>query len=197
MAYFFLFQESGSLTVFFHFRFLSAVVSTTFLVAGGSFMNSFYDMERDLVQRPWRTLFERPVAKKYGLRLAAWFYALGLLVAWLGLPFPWGIPFALYALLIWLYSHKQWGQHLLGPFMATLLAYSPLLLLALVFAPASEKGFLLSLPLAMGMILLEWRRQWERKRLFTLPSHQRQAYLRRQWIYKVFLVAGIAAIPFL
>ncbi len=101
------------------------------IVGGGTLINSFYDLERDLVQRPWRTLFERPVAKKYGLRIAAWLYGIGLVTAWIGLPFPADAGFGLYALLVWLYSHKQWGQHRLGPLIATLLAYTPLLLFGL------------------------------------------------------------------
>jgi hypothetical protein len=197
MAYFFLFQASPRATSFAEPKFLFVLLATAFIVAGGSLVNSFYDMERDLVQRPWRTLFERPVAKKYGLRLASMFYAAGLFSVWIGLPWWIALPFSLYAVLIWLYSHKQWSQHLLGPLMATLLAYTPLLLLALAYTPDSEAGFLRSLPLAMVMIVLEWRRQWERKRLFQLESSKRKNWLRRQWLYKGLLIMGIASIPFL
>jgi len=52
------------------------ILSTAGIVAGGSLFNSFYDLERDLIERPWRTLLERPVAKKYGMKLAFSFYGI-------------------------------------------------------------------------------------------------------------------------
>ncbi len=197
MAYFFLFAEPRGWAALAEMDFWFVVISTAGLVAGGSLMNSFYDMERDLVQRPWRTLFERPVAKKYGLRMASVFYFTGLAASWVGLNAWMALPFTLYGLLIWLYSHKQWNLHRLGPLMATLLAYTPLLLLALTFSPQSEAGFMRSLPLAIGMIALEWRRQWERTQLFALAQDARKPWIHRQWLYKGLLIAGIAAIPFL
>jgi hypothetical protein len=54
-----------------------------------------------------------------------------------------------------------------------------------------------SLPLAIGMIALEWRRQWERTQLFALAQDARKPWIHRQWLYKGLLIAGIAAIPFL
>jgi hypothetical protein len=197
MAYIFLFADQPSWKALSETDFWFVVISTAGLVAGGSLMNSFYDMERDLVQRPWRTLFERPVAKKYGLRMASVFYFTGLLAAWIGLSWWMALSFTLYGVLIWLYSHKQWNLHQLGPLMATLLAYTPLLLLAFAFSPQSEPGFMRSLPLAIAMIMLEWRRQWERSHLFGLDPDVRAPWIRRQWIYKGLLIAGIAATPFL
>lgn len=196
MAYIFLFQANPNALGVLNPRFLFVLLATACIVAGGSLVNSFYDLERDLVQRPWRTLFERPVAKKYGLRLASMFYITGIFAAWTSLPWHLALPFSLYAILIWLYSHKQWSQHLLGPLMATLLAYTPLLLMALAFSPDSEPGFMQSLPLAISMICLEWRRQWERKQMFQLDEPNRRQWHLRQWIYKALLIAGIAAIPF-
>jgi 4-hydroxybenzoate polyprenyltransferase len=193
VAYYFLFRQEGGWMP--DFQLLAVLLATGGIVGGGTLINSFYDLDRDLVQRPWRTLFERPVAKKYGLRIAAWLYAIGLLSALVGLPFPANAGFGLYAILVWLYSHKQWGQHRLGPLMATLLAYTPLLLLAFTFAPHSARGFWTSLPLALVMIAIEWRRQWERKYLLTLPVVERKALLTRQWIYKGLLILGVLAIP--
>jgi hypothetical protein len=193
VAYYFLFRQEGGWMP--DFQLLAVLLATGGLVGGGTLITSFYDLDRDLVQRPWRTLFERPVAKKYGLRIAAWLYAIGLLSALVGLPFPANAGFGLYAILVWLYSHKQWGQHHLGPLMATLLAYTPLLLLAFTFAPHSARGFWTSLPLALVMIAIEWRRQWERKYLLTLPVEERKALLTRQWIYKGLLILGVLAIP--
>ncbi len=197
MAYVYLFEEDPSWASMAKPDLWYVLIATAAFVAGGSLMNSFYDTERDLVQRPWRTMFERPVALKYGLRLAWIFYFTGFLAAWIGLVWWMALAFSLYGVIIWLYSHKKWNLNQLGPLLATLLAYTPLFLLALTFFPQAEAGFLRSLPLAIGMLLLEWRRQWERSQLFRLDSGLRAPWIRRQWIYKGLLIAGIAAIPFL
>ncbi len=76
------------------------------LVSGGSLINNFYDAEHDLIHRPWRTLFERTVVRKYGIPLAFAFWFFGLGLAWhLGTRM--GLFFAAYAALLWIYSHKR------------------------------------------------------------------------------------------
>lgn len=96
---------------------------TALLVSGGSLINNFYDAEHDLIHRPWRTLFERTVVRKYGIPLAFFFWFFGLGLAWhLGTRM--GLFFAVYALLLWIYSHKrrtlQRGAHAVAAGLAFL-----------------------------------------------------------------------------
>lgn len=93
------------------------------LVSGGSLINNFYDAEQDLIHRPWRTLFERTVVRKYGIPLAFSFWFFGLGLAWhLGTLM--GLFFAVYAALLWIYSHKrrtlQRGAHAVAAGLAFL-----------------------------------------------------------------------------
>ena len=90
--------------------FLAMLFSTASIVAGGSLINSFYDLERDLTTRPLRTLFEQPVAKKYGAYVATWCYGMGLLIATVFLP--WHVAGGMWGFgsLLWFYSHKQLSQ---------------------------------------------------------------------------------------
>jgi 4-hydroxybenzoate polyprenyltransferase len=173
------------------------VVATACIVAGGSLFNSFYDLERDLIERPWRTLLERPVAKKYGMQLAFTFYGGALLAAMLTLSKPVMAATWLYALVVFLYSHKRWGFGAGGALIASFLAFAPLLLVAAALHPSSWPGFLRGLPLAIAMIVLEWRRQWERRQIPTAILGQRPQLKTRQWIYKILLAAGLGLIPFL
>ena len=173
------------------------VLATACIVAGGSLFNSFYDLERDLIERPWRTLLERPVAKKYGMQLAFTFYGGALLAAMLTLSKPVMAATWLYALVVFLYSHKRWGFGIGGALIASLLAFAPLLLVAAALHPTSWPGFLRGLPLAIAMIALEWRRQWERRQIPTAILGQKPQLKTRQWIYKILLAAGLGLIPFL
>ena len=195
MAQLFLFSPGKSIIEgFYNSMFWAISFTTAFLIAGGSLLNSFYDLEKDITQRPFRTILERPVARKYGIRLALWFYFFAMITAWLNLEFLISILFSIYGILLWLYSHKSWNTNILGPLIATLLAYTPLLILAYAGYPESTEGFMRSLPIAMAMIILEWRRQSERIKMYTVAENKRKSAIQRQWIYKAILVTGVMCI---
>ena len=195
MAQLFLFSPGKSIIEgFYNSMFWAISFTTAFLIAGGSLLNSFYDLEKDITQRPFRTILERPVARKYGIRLALWFYFFAMITAWLNLEFLISTLFSIYGILLWLYSHKSWNTNILGPLIATLLAYTPLLILAYAGYPESTEGFMRSLPIAMAMIILEWRRQSERIKMYTVAQDKRKSAIQRQWIYKAILVTGVMCI---
>lgn len=171
------------------------VLSTACIVAGGSLFNSFYDLERDLIERPWRTLLERPVARKYGMKLAFSFYGGALAAAMLTLSKPVMAATWLYAFLVFLYSHKRWGFGVGGALIVSLLAFAPLLLMAGALHPVSWPGFVRGLPLALAMIGLEWRRQWERRQIPTAEPKAQRRLIRQQWIYKLILALSLGWIP--
>lgn len=173
------------------------VVATACIVAGGSLFNSFYDLERDLIERPWRTLLERPVARKYGMKLAFGFYAGALVVALATLSLPVTAAMWLYALVVFLYSHKRLGFGAGGSLLVSLLAFAPLLILAAALEPHSWVGFVRGLPLALGMIALEWRRQWERRQIPKASEVGQRQLKRQQWIYKLILAASLGLIPWI
>lgn len=178
----------------FHLDFIGLIISTGFIVAAGSLVNSFYDLERDLTVRPWRTLFERPVARKYGASIATWSLAAGMIAALFLLPKPLTIAMFAYAGLIWLYSHKQWSQTPWGALVATVLAFYPLLLMVPLDWHSAWEPFQASLPYGVLLFLIEWRRQHERLHVVMPPS---RAYHQRQWTYKAILTIGVLALPFI
>jgi 4-hydroxybenzoate polyprenyltransferase len=173
------------------------VLATVGIVAGGSLFNSFYDLERDLIERPWRTLLERPVARKYGMKLAFTFYTGAFLASAVTLTPTVILATWLYALVVFLYSHKRWGRGVVGALIVSLLAFAPLLLLAAALSPHSWPGFVRGLPLALAMIGLEWRRQWERRQIPQASAEEQTRLKRQQWIYKLTLALGLALIPLL
>jgi len=46
----------------------------------------------------------------------------------------------------------------------------------------------------MAMIILEWRRQSERIKMYTVAYNKRKSAIQRQWIYKAILVTGVMCI---
>lgn len=81
------------------------VAASAFIVAGGFIINSFYDLEKDLINRPHKTLFDRIVSKSFCLNTYFVFNAIGLsfalLASWRVLVF-----FSVFAFGLWFYSHK-------------------------------------------------------------------------------------------
>jgi 4-hydroxybenzoate polyprenyltransferase len=79
--------------------------ASAFIIAGGYIINSFYDMEKDLINRPDKTLFGRVVSRKFCLNCYFLFNTIGLIIAamasWRIFLFYFGFSFGL-----WAYSHK-------------------------------------------------------------------------------------------
>ena len=81
------------------------IVSTAFILAGGYIINNFYDLEKDLINRPYRTRFQNLISDSFKLKFYLVLNLLGLLIAFIA---SWRIFvfFLVYGFLLWLYSHK-------------------------------------------------------------------------------------------
>ena len=81
------------------------VAASAFIVAGGFIINSFYDLEKDLINRPHKALFDRIVSKSFCLNTYFVFnfigLALALFVSWRVFIF-----FGAFTFGLWFYSHK-------------------------------------------------------------------------------------------
>lgn len=80
-------------------------LASAFIIAGGYIINNFYDLEKDLVNRPEKTLFGRIVSRRFCLNCYFLFNTIGLLIALMA---SWRILlfYFLFALGLWAYSHK-------------------------------------------------------------------------------------------
>ena len=58
------------------------VVSSIFSIAGGFIINNFYDYEKDLINRPDSTLFNKSISKKTTLNFYIAFNVIGLPKDW-------------------------------------------------------------------------------------------------------------------
>lgn len=151
--------ENGPLLVY-------MVLVHALLIAGGSLINNFYDSEKDLINRPWRTLFERTVVRRYGIPLAFSFWMLAIGLSW-GYSTRTGVFHTVYALALFVYSHKR---NSLG-------RWSHVLAAGLAFLPLSGLGIALGgLPLDLllfgfGLLCIEIARQ-SAKEARVLPRAQ-------------------------
>jgi 4-hydroxybenzoate polyprenyltransferase len=106
------------------FRLHLIIMSSALVIAAGFLINSFYDQEKDLINRPQQTLFERMVSSNTTLQLFFLFnvtaIALAYIVSWRAAFF-----YGSYALALWFYSHKLKRLTFLGNLTAAILAITP------------------------------------------------------------------------
>ncbi len=98
--------------------------ASLFCVAGGYIINNFYDLEKDLINRPNKTLYEKILKQSTTLRL---YFLFNLVGAGFGLLVSFNVFLFMSAFIfmLWLYSHKLKKITLVGNIMAALLSIMP------------------------------------------------------------------------
>ena len=81
------------------------IAATGFILAGGYIINNFYDLEKDIINRPHRTRFQNLISDGFKLKFYLVLNTIGLLIAFIA---SWRIFifFLIYGFLLWFYSHK-------------------------------------------------------------------------------------------
>ena len=110
--------------VIFDPRLLLLVLATAAVIAAGYIINNFYDYEKDLINRPHKSMLDRLVSQNTKLK----FYfvlnfsaaVMALLISWRALIF-----FTAYAIAIWFYSHKLKKLPIIGNLISAILTITP------------------------------------------------------------------------
>ncbi|MCF6297365.1 MAG: geranylgeranylglycerol-phosphate geranylgeranyltransferase [Flavobacteriaceae bacterium] len=101
------------------------VLATTCSIAAGYIINNFYDVNKDIINRPLKSKIDSIVGQKTKLYIYFLLNFVGVgfafLVSWRA-----AIFFSIYIFLIWLYSHKLKKYPLPRLFSASILAIIPL-----------------------------------------------------------------------
>ena len=100
------------------------VFASLFCVAGGYIINNFYDLEKDLINRPNKTIYEKIVRQSTTLRLYFLFNFIGALLAF-SVSFNVLLFFSAFIFALWFYSHKLKKITFIGNMTASLLAITP------------------------------------------------------------------------
>lgn len=103
---FFLFnQEDGLRKFVFDFRVHAIIFCAVLSILAGGIINQFYDMDKDLLIKPFRTRLQRFIKQKYYLYAYLALSIISLVISWLLSPRVF-LFFLIYQFLMWLYSHK-------------------------------------------------------------------------------------------
>jgi len=100
------------------------VFVSTLVIASGYIINNFYDAEKDLINKPTKSMLDRLVSQRF--KLSAYFILNFIAVfAASYVSFRAVLFFSAYIFGIWLYSHKLKKIPLLGNFVSATLAITP------------------------------------------------------------------------
>lgn len=100
------------------------VFSSTLAIAGGYIINNFYDSEKDLINRPNKTMLDCVVSQEFKLKV---YFALNFFAVLFSLIVSWhaAVFFSGYIFLLWFYSHKLKKYPFVGNLTASLVAVLP------------------------------------------------------------------------
>ena len=110
--------------VLFDVNLLMLVLASSSAIAGGYIINSFYDSEKDLINRPRKTMLDRLVSQR--TKLSAYFVLNFLSVVFASyVSFRAVLFFSIYIFFLWFYSHKLKKYPFIGNLTAAILAVVP------------------------------------------------------------------------
>jgi 4-hydroxybenzoate polyprenyltransferase len=100
------------------------VIASAMVIAGGYIINNFYDAEKDLINKPRKSMLDRLVSQRFKLTT---YFVLNFMavIAASYVSFRAVFFFSSYIFGIWLYSHKLKKIPLLGNFISATLAITP------------------------------------------------------------------------
>ena len=131
-AIFILSPKTRALDVILDFNLFIIVLASTLTIASGYIINSFYDSQKDLINKPNKTMLDRLVSQKTKLQvyfgLNFFVFLIATLVSWRAVFF-----FSAYIFLIWFYSHKIKKYPIIGNITAALLAILPFFAILLYY----------------------------------------------------------------
>lgn len=131
-AIFILAPEKRALSVILDFNLFIIVFASTLTVASGYIINSFYDSQKDLINRPNKSKLDKLVSQKTKLNV---YFTLNFITASIAffVSFRAVMFFSVYIFLIWFYSHKIKKMAIYGNLMAALLAVLPFFAILLYY----------------------------------------------------------------
>mgnify|MGYP003583314708 FL=1 len=131
-AIFILAPEIRALDILLDFYLFLIVFASAITIASGYIINNFYDSQKDLINRPNKSMLDRLVSQKtklnvyFGLNFLA--VLMAGIVSWRAFLF-----FSVYIFMIWFYSHKIKKYPIIGNLMSALLAVTPFFAILLYF----------------------------------------------------------------
>ena len=159
-AIFILAKDQPALSTLLDINLFLIVLASSVTIASGYIINNFYDSQKDLINRPRKSMLDRLVSQKTKLMV---YFSLNFIAAFLGFLISWraALFFSVYIFLIWFYSHKVKRYAIIGNLMSTLMTIAPFFAIFLMYFKDIENtnSYLVIFSHATFLFLLLWVRE--------------------------------------
>lgn len=119
-------------SVLFDINLLMLVLASSAVIASGYIINNFYDSEKDLINRPNKSMLDRLVSQNTKLSI---YFTLNFLAVIFASYVSFGavLFFALYIFAIWFYSHKLKKMPIIGNLVSAILTVTPFFIIFIYY----------------------------------------------------------------
>ena len=164
------------------------VLASSLVIAAGYIINSFYDSEKDLINKPRKSMLDRLVSQR--TKLSAYF-VLNFLAVLLAsyVSFRAVLFFSAYIFGIWLYSHKLKRIPLLGNIVSAILAITPFFAVFVYYKNFETVIFVHAVYLFLLILVRELIKDME-----TMPGDLAQGYRTLPLLYGTFVSNTIISV---
>jgi len=116
------------------------IFALSLFIASGYIINAFYDLEKDMINRPAQTFFDRHISRRFSFQC---YFLFNTVAAILSLIVGWKLFLInlLFSVALWLYSHKLRRKRFTGELGAALVTVAPFFSLALYYQEVTWKMF--------------------------------------------------------
>jgi 4-hydroxybenzoate polyprenyltransferase len=180
--------------IFFDDNLFFLILSSATVIASGYIINNFYDSEKDLINRPKKTMLDRFVSQRTKLSV---YFILNLLAIFFAsyVSFKAVVFFSIYIFAIWLYSHRLKRILFLGNLVASILTITPFFVVFVYYKNFETVIFIHATFLYLMIVMRELVKDLENMRGDLIQNYQTIPIVYGERLSKFFLsVLSILAI---
>ncbi|WP_037317344.1 geranylgeranylglycerol-phosphate geranylgeranyltransferase [Salegentibacter sp. Hel_I_6] len=174
------------------------ILSSATVIASGYIINNFYDSEKDLINRPKKTMLDRFVSQRTKLSV---YFILNLLAIFFAsyVSFKAVVFFSIYIFAIWLYSHRLKRILFLGNLVASILTITPFFVVFVYYKNFETVIFIHATFLYLMIVMRELVKDLENMQGDLLQNYQTIPIVYGERLSKFFLsiLSVLAVVPIL
>ncbi|APS38463.1 MULTISPECIES: geranylgeranylglycerol-phosphate geranylgeranyltransferase [Salegentibacter] len=174
------------------------ILSSATVIASGYIINNFYDSEKDLINRPKKTMLDRFVSQRTKL---SGYFILNLLAIFFAsyVSFRAVVFFSIYIFAIWLYSHRLKRILFLGNLVASILTITPFFVVFVYYKNFETVIFIHATFLYLMIVMRELVKDLENMKGDLIQNYQTIPVVYGERLSKLFLsvLCVLAIVPIL
>ncbi|PKD17561.1 ubiquinone biosynthesis protein UbiA [Salegentibacter salinarum] len=174
------------------------ILSSATVIASGYIINNFYDSEKDLINRPKKTMLDRFVSQRTKLSV---YFILNLLAIFFAsyVSFRAVVFFSIYIFAIWLYSHRLKRILFLGNLVASILTITPFFVVFVYYKNFETVIFIHATFLYLMIVMRELVKDLENMKGDLIQNYQTIPVVYGERLSKLFLsvLCILAIVPIL